>query len=529
MQNTLPLAPTHPAKALTGLAKQIALPHEFAPERFPSFPALERTAVMGFCQPATLELPASTPVKMMLSRQAAYPLWADFDPGTFAYQAGYMTSTGGIASNDTVDLPIVGAVTWSQGNEMASTNYVGVSGHVATGPYTPMGVDGGDTPFIWMPSNSYLTVSLLRPNLVGGISARVSIEFWVNPGQFDTYTMPTATWNDGYGSISVQSSAPAGNWLRPRSVWLSSDGSAGFTGPLLVQLTVTRDLPTITNSPGPNFPMLNAAASAGSCFLPVTYPAEFANSRMPWYSTRTTAAAVLGTNVSQVLNKAGTILAGRVAPAVTNPFRVASSYINTLHPAEKAWLPCETGVYTFCPPSTDLSAFWDYTAHWENQYLTTVAPVYRLDNDSLVNVMFITAGAVAEQLALTLDWHVEFRTTSALFQIGLSTMPLEVLHQAQIALTSAGFFFENPEHKAVLNKVLSAVKRYGPQVANIAAMALPQYATAFRGAKMILPKVMGNKMQPTSAANSGITPKPKGNRGKKPPPPKKGKGKKGKR
>jgi hypothetical protein len=45
--------------------------------RFPSFPALERTALMGFNQPATLVLPASTPVSMTLFRSATYPVWAD--------------------------------------------------------------------------------------------------------------------------------------------------------------------------------------------------------------------------------------------------------------------------------------------------------------------------------------------------------------------------------------------------------------------------------------------------------------------
>lgn len=483
---------------------------------------------MGFCQPATLELAASTPVKMMLSRQAAYPLWADQDLGTIAYQVSYITPSVGIASNDTLDVPITGAKTWSVGNHVADATNVGIAGHVAPGPFAPLGVDGGDTPWVWVPNNTYLGLHILRPNSVGGTTVRAALQTWSAPGQYDTFDMPQLVFADTYNTAGTWSSQLGGNWLRPHSLWLTSDGSAGFTGPLTVVLVICRDLPIVTQSPG-NFPTITPNPSSGPCFLPVTYPAEFSNSLMPWFTARTTAAAVLGSNVSQVLNKAGTILAGRIAPGVTDPFRVTSSYINTLHPAEKAWLPCETGVYTFCPPSTDLSNFWDYTAHFDNQAPWVNAPVYRLDNDSLVNVMFITAGAVAEQLALTLDWHIEFRTTSALFQIGLSTMPLEVLHQAQIALTSAGFFFENPEHKAVLNKVMAAVKRYGPQVASIAATALPQYAAAFRGAKMILPKVMGGKMQATSAANSGITPKPKGNRGKKPPPPKRGNKGKGKK
>jgi hypothetical protein len=257
-----------------------------------------------------------------------------------------------------------------------------------------------------------------------------------------------------------------------------------------------------------------AVSSAGTvrALFPILVSSEFANSQLPWFATRTTAAAMLGTNVTQILNKAGTVLGGRVSPNVISPWSVTSSYIQGLHPAEKAWLPLETGVYTFAPPSTDMAHFWDYTLNTAAG--AAASPVYRLDNDSLVNVLFVTPGSAEESLAVTASWHIEFRTSSALFNVALSGMSLEVFHQSQLSLATAGFFFDNPDHKAILAKIIGAANRIAPYAFGALSAVHPNAATVARAgynalsgylnARAVPVKNGPMKMVPTSGQRSGI-------------------------
>jgi len=78
---------------------------------------------------------------------------------------------------------------------------------------------------------------------------------------------------------------------------------------------------------------------------------------------------------------------------------------------------------------------------------------------------FINPGANPGALAVNISWHIEFRTTSALFQIGMSPLTLESLHQAQLALSQVGFFFDNPDHTMIITSVLKALKMYLPAAA----------------------------------------------------------------
>jgi hypothetical protein len=218
----------------------------------------------------------------------------------------------------------------------------------------------------------------------------------------------------------------------------------------------------------------------------------------------------LGTNVTQVLNKGGTILGGRVSPAVIDPWRVQQSYVNALHPAEKAFLPLETGVYTYCPPSTDLIFFSDHTLNTGQG--ASACPIYVLSNDALYNKLYLTTAGVEESLACTVTWHLEFRTSSALFQIGLSGLTLESLHQAQLVLAETGYFFENPKHDAVLSKVISAAKKYVPMAVGAYNPAVGAVMKGMIKAKAkpratIKPKTGPSKPRTTTAAASGMLPK----------------------
>lgn len=510
-QRTSVLPPSHPVRALQGLARQIALPHEFAPERFPSFPALERTAVMGFNAPSTLSLPASTPVKVMVTRQAAYPSWADQSTQHYMHAASYQYDYARQNLNFSAASSLMSFIGGTVSNMVASGSRPGFTGIGSTPlPYPVMAYDAltGPNPWLWIPPGfAAYTVIGFNTAVPGATTAELTLEVWDSPGE--THTVPTTTGTIVSGRLSCIIGFSYTGWIRPRTVSASVPAVTGFGDQMFVTIfTVSGTASFIDSTTTQGTVTVSSSSVTG--FIPLMAPAEFANSSLPWYSARTTAASLLGTNVSQVLNKGGTVLAGRVAPQVINPFSVGSSYITTLHPAEKAFLPLETGVYTYAPPSTDLVDFWDYTLPTGGG--SSPGPLYRLDNTSLVNVLFITAGSVAETLAVNVDWHIEFRTSSALFPIGLSTVTLETLHQAQIALASVGFFFENPTHSKILHAVTSAVKRYGPSALGLVN---PTAGRLAKKAVVMLSAKPHNSMRTTSGQASGITGKPQQQKKKK--------------
>lgn len=538
-QSTVMLSSGHPLKALTGLSRAIALPQEHAPQRFPSFPALERTAVLGFTQPVSLSLPASTAVKMMLSRQASYPAWADQTVTSAGYMVCYNTELPPGGASTIFTIPIEKTpVNWfvsTGGFPTPTAAYPAFStGNLASPlPYPVMGMDGstGAQPYVYVPPgwNVYAIYSNGYAGNGGAMgsaaTAVINCDVWSSPGESRTTGFSVSVAATNVSGMSGALAGANGIWIRPAFVDFTA-ATANTYGPATVTLVVVAG--TATHTPSVSTAgNVNLSGSATGLF-PLVVSSEFANSQLPWFATRTTAAGMLGTNVTQVLNKAGTILGGRISPNVINPWQVAAPYISALHPAEKAWMALETGLYTFCPPSTDMANFWDCTiptaARWGS---SAPAPAYRLDNDAMVNILFVTAGSVAEALAVTVSWHIEFRTSSALFPVALSGMPLETLHSAQLVLASAGFFFDNPDHKAILNAIIAganrfapaamaAIKAYNPALGSVVSAGYRRIARTVNQVKDLKPKQAKMAMDPTSASGSGMTRKPKkGKQGKK--------------
>lgn len=516
MQSASRLPPVHPVNQMTGLAKSIALPNAFAPQRYPSFPALERTAVMGFSAPCTLSTPSGATKHVMVARQAGWPLWAEGanDATPWSYAVHYYTDS---SQNTAVAADVsyrfsTGLGPWYCGTITATGVSVGVAGSsVPPFTYAVLGLDSGtgSMPWTFVPYSGSSVFVVGTPNVATTASnIRLTYEVWTSCGETLTASVNgTVSASTGGTSFTIAPgvTSPYGIWVRPFSLHVVNSGG-GFGGQFMVAVVGSNSTLASYATSATNVGTVTLGATVAPTFAPVVAPAEFSNSVLPWSSTRTTAVAALFTNVTPVLNKGGTVLAGRVAPQVTSPWAVTTAIVNNLHPAEKAYLPYETGAYTYVPPSTDLATFWDYTLPYFGG-ASFASPIYRLDNDSLVNHLFFTSPSnYAETLAITLDWHIEFRTSSALFPIGLSTMTLESFHQAQLALTSAGFFFENPEHKSILQRVIAALKRYGP---NVAALVHPGLGAALRAGVQMLDRSPVQKMQATSAAASGIVSAPK--------------------
>lgn len=534
MQTVLPLTPGNPLRNVTGLSRQIALPGEHVPLRFPSYPALERTAVMGFNQPVSLELHANRTTALTVCRQACWPVWADRHT-RWAQIVDYpfdKTSAGTLpvgASVFTTAKPYI--TDWAVDNRPPTMVAPGLNGIAYSMPFKyPLlgrddGLHGAEWTYIPAGANWAFVVNL-NTAPPANPTVRIDYDAWTAPGECNVGELDIVVAANKTGGMSAVGTVTVGTWVRPRTIsyTYSANAIVGFVANVSVVAATGTGMSYTSSDATAGTVNLLGFETPSYVHIPLTQPAEFQNSQLPWFATRVTAAAMLGTNVSQVLNKGGTVLGGRMSPSTIHPWRITDADVSNLHPAEKAYLPLETGVYTYCPPSTDLVFFTDYTLNTGGG--ADPSPLYVLSNDSMYNKMFITASAVTEVLACTISWHLEFRTSSALFQVGLSAMTLESLHQAQLVLAESGFFFENPEHDKILNKVIATAKKFAPDVVSLVSPAagkmLQSFVTKMTGQgksqkKVVVPKSGPSKPATTSAKASGMMPS------------KKGKGKKGKR
>jgi len=475
---------------------------------------------MGFTQNSNISV-GSNPIKVMTTRQAGYPLWSDQTwTGTSYYATWNLMPNRAaptvVANTELALVPSIALAYWRCGNTgTGTTDFLGVNTAGVSPNYPFLGVDQetGPMPYVYVPQGfqaTWLVTCGLPVSATLATNVYVTEEFWNYPGGSSVATgSRSVLWaNTLTGGIasSTYKDTTKGSWLRPATITLV-DAAAGAITLSNPQLHLLVSAGTLVYTPSTSTRGDVAIVPVATTALtPLGGPAEFANSTLPWYSTRCTAAAALFTNVTQVLNKGGTVLAGRVSPQVKSPWQVDTNYISSLHPAEKAFLPLETGHYTYCPPSTDLVQFWDYTL--DTTLGSAAAPVYRLDNDSLVNIAFFTSPGSTETMAVTLDWHIEFRTTSALFQVGLSALTMESLHQAQLALSQIGFFFPNNSHKSLIGRVMSGAASWAKTLYPAVEAMVPQANMALKVGKTLHDLVFSNKphstIAPTTAGKSGI-------------------------
>lgn len=493
------LPANHPLRATTDLAKAIALPGEVSPVRYPSFPALERTATLGFSAPNTLAISQNggDSQRVILFRQAAYPSWAtQLTWSLVSWGATYVSQQPASTTQHTQVYSLRNCMTkLLSGNQTAGPNAYGISG-AATVPsgYSLIGVDAGTGPdqFIYVPGESggslYTAISSTLAASVGTKYA-LTLEIWDSPGEVRTVVIngnkPTA--NDL--SVLMAYSPAINTWIRPVMITIR-DCAAPITDIYVTAFTGAFGNQTYAGS---TTTFGSSNISGGHTILaPLATPYEFGKSQLPWYSTRVTSSALLMTNVAAVMSKEGAFIAGRASPSVQSAFTITKAYVNTLHPAEKTFRALETGMYTYCPPSTDMALFNDYTINTGSGLAPT--PVFRLDNDAMYNVAFLgPTSTYSMSFAITTYWNIEFRTSSALFDIGYSTMTLESLHQAQIALAQLGFFFENPDHKKLAEKLRGYLKQYGPTAYKILDMANPAVGGFARMAGEALLSRRGNE------------------------------------
>lgn len=454
---------------MSAVARAIALPGETDAQRFPSFPALERTSVLRFNAPRSWTVGAGNGVRAVLFRQPAYPLWMEESLDTCrSYQVGWQTDfmqIGVTIANVTTSLQFAQSGAFTGGTLWPSVSGAGMVAPPSVYPPVALDIRDGSVPWVYIPNNSYAAVSVMPVTPIGtAYSAVVNFEQWLPGGQTSVLTSNQIAIAINSGGNGTQIT-PAGAWIRPINVELNPSISLQITGfRIAVSVILAGATPTLSgNIVGSAPTIVVPSASTKTHFVPSFAPNEYTSSMIPWESTRCTAVAALFTNTTKVLNKEGTVQWGRLNPEIVSPWAFSLSDISTLHPSEKAFMGLEKGTYAYVPPSTDQGSFWDHTLTVLTAATSTSfssVPVFRLDNTSLCCAAIFTDPDGGTSMAINLDWHLEFRNVSALFPIALSSMSLESFHQAQLALVESGFFFANESHNAILNRVLGYVKKY---------------------------------------------------------------------
>lgn len=501
------------------LAKAIAVPAHTTPQRFPSFPALERTAVMGFNANTTLAVAStassSNVNRVMLCRSAFYPLWYNTQGtagsnGTswgITYQTSYLEATATPQTWDTTVIAVSGmwSKSYSEGEYPATTKtpLAGTDNGV-------FGVDEmtGPLPWVYVPVNSSAIVSVSKFGTP--FEATVTLEWWNGPGTVETF-------GSSWSMDSSGADQPAGKaisfgqntWVRAKVVALTTNTNLNVPIQVSVGVATGNVSPIFTASGTSGVWGPSQYGATDYMFVPATCSSEWSNSILPWKAARLTAVAALFTNTTKVLNKEGTALWGRIGPNVKEPYNITESDLATLHPAEKSYMGLEKGCYAYNPPSEDLAEFRNYT--YRSLFGTTnvAFPIHRLDDRAYICHGVFSDPDGGTTLAVNLDWHIEFRTSSTLFQIGVSTTPLENLHTAQIALLKAGFFFSNDMHAGIISKIIGALGTLHPLLRVAAPL-----ASGLLSASSLAVGRKTKTIQATTARSVGLTPQARPARGR---------------
>lgn len=458
------------AAGLEPLAMSFVLPHERKAMRLPVVPAT-LTSLIETMADKTIPLGMSTSSskKGFLCRDPCYPLWVE---QTLALGANFLEATGSSASwvipaapNKIIQLPNWDAQkSYSTGN-LSLDGVSQTAAGVLTDLVPVMNVEG--TIGIYVPPGSTFNIRVAIGSN-GGNPLEVEVGY-IYGGEVATSTIVVNNSSNGWSFTQIagadlttgEGKVPSGlTWIRQMRTGAS----------------------TVTAS---NTPVLQMGFSSGGTLdvpgasnvlmmLPLFPPPEFNNSTLPYSKTRLNASAALFSNVTAVLNKEGTVLAGRLKQTVVDPWNFTTAHINSVHPKLRYFGPLEKGLYTFTTPGGNVDSLDDQRIVLTSDGIVNKVerPTFNFKEIAVYNAFVLsdldtTAGST---LAVSQYVHLEFETTSSLFNVGVSHQTLETLHAAEVALLSFGHFHENPIHWAALSAAASRVlQTVAPMVAPVVA------------------------------------------------------------
>jgi hypothetical protein len=442
---------------LERLAKIIAVPADFPAHRMPTFPALERTAVLGFTDTSTTFVSPGSTTAYVLCRDPAYPFWSNrtvsLPASQFGLAVSYNTAVAG-AANEQITIPI-GDVT---------PQFTGGAGASSLDPLT--------TPPFRRNGNVYFNLGGQHNTTQFNCAVSMTVPSGGPNKVAVRGTYLDGTFNEVIWDVSNLIPTPVSG--RQFVIFALPADAIGYR---ISELVVTTSATGITfseiaigistNSGAANDPLYSplAPVAAITRIMPTGPPPEVSTAALIWQNTRATASAVLLTNVTSVMNKEGTISAARAA---CSSFPVFSSFqwngFVNIHPKDRYFGALENGLYTFTLPDINGETFRDCLISPEG---LTFAGVVELDQMQYCTAILASdldaTGSVGTSLATTVARHIEFRTTSRLFPTGFAKEPLETYHTAQMALVSMGTIMENPTHMTQIAKMVTgAVRAFWP-------------------------------------------------------------------
>jgi hypothetical protein len=443
------------------MAQCIAVPHDHPAQRLPTFPNLERTAVMPMISTGTISVPSGTSREFALFRSPSYPLWAATPSTTNASLYLYCSGTSlpqgtiGTVGSSVAFSPDVlepGTV-YTQGTDTAFTT--------AYGPLYCLGRSKDNRIFAKSASTGYSGIAITFDGAPGA-GSKIAVTFEIFDGS--EYDFATITNVDASAALTVVMSNTApflGCWWRPVSITVTT------------AFVTARGISNVYAGVSTSASLQSPANGALVVMLPVFSPPEISLSSLPYQSTRSTAVAALFSNATAVLSKEGTVLCGRVPRAGVTGIWFANTLatgltgkyttlINDIHAKDRYYGLMENGLYTSMLPDESSSEFAD---HYGSN--PSIKGMFDLEGYNYVNLIVLSdldSGAITT-MAVTVDNHLEFRSTSMLFPVGYCRASLESYHVAQMALAEQGCFFENPVHLAAIGSLIrSAVTRLAPIV-----------------------------------------------------------------
>lgn len=433
------------------LATMFALPHEVKPIRLPTIPAV-MTGTVDLMSDDTRSVSSSAAKRYALCRDACFPLWSD----RIVLACGGIRSTG-------VDIGTeIGTVL-----QIPPLDTKFSAGRVVDGVILPqlefedlavvLGRD--DNTVLYIPSGSYVQL-VVETGAAVAVASRLQVTLrsylngdWVH----STVTLvPSANQfiycgNAGFVATTAGSLDAGINPVGFTQVVSARVSTAVATAAVNCNFkfgwsTSTNVIPA---PPDPDEELL--------IFIPSFVPPEFRNSTLPYKRTRANATAMLATNVTPVLQKEGTILAARLQVSTVDMFAFAASNINSSHPSQRYFGALEAGVYTFTGPTAQIDTLDDCVGK-----ATIEVPTFDYMADPLYNAIIFNDldSTTPTTLAISLYTHLEFACTSSLFQIAVSGMSIETLHQAEVKLLRIGYFHENPKHvKGIADQLMAVIRR----------------------------------------------------------------------
>lgn len=477
--------------SLPTLCKTISLPGDYPPVRLPTYPAIERTSVLPFNATLTTTVP-SNGLRGMLIKSSTMPLWTDaVAPAPISWTLGWNSAVpvgtppavsniyplspearffaSGVLNDNAIGLKVVGA-------------------SVPPGGYPIVG-ELNSFPYVYFPRGASVTVVAFG-SAVPASGASMEVEYVDLGGVVTTATIALNAPNvgtAGYKGYLKTFPLTFSAFMRPLSIsyndsWYCSN----------VSVTVANAVPAVTNDAG-NLSLNYTGQAVVPLLIPAVKPPALDISAIPFSNTRVTALSALFTNVTKVLNKEGTVMAGRFNPTTMDVLDVTMSDYSQLAPCEKYFFGLEKGFYTYMPLQTDVAEFADDV--WDLPSVTSAStrtPWLHLGRTALISTFRFDDPDGGTSLAVNLDWHVEYRNSSVLWPVAVSALSLEEAHRAQLVCLEAGFFFDNVDHKFILSMVSKGLGMVAPLLKTRA----PAIASAGMAARGYIRSYLGETSHP---------------------------------